>query len=67
MVGGMLIRLVAWLKHCSLSVPMNSTTPGCFPISRGGLLTYQQGVCFGNRHDAHDSGNAAAKGYQALH
>ena len=31
------------------------------------LLTYQQGVCFGNRHDAHDGGNTASKGYQALH
>ena len=31
------------------------------------LLTYQQGVCFGNRHYAHDSRDAASKGYQAIH
>ena len=29
-------------------------------------LTYEQGVGLGDRHDAHDSGNAAAKGNQAL-
>ena len=31
------------------------------------MVTYEQGVCFGNGHDAHDGGDATPKGNQPIY